>query len=222
MTNVCVREGCEKPQKGKGECINHRRQTLKQEKILAGDLCLVDVCNNPREYNGLCQTHYRRQRKGQPLIGPIPRYKQPCSQPGCENKIKARGLCDGHYKRYLEKRTVEGKLRKRTFLSPGDTRLGSNGYIEMKLPDHPSANANGYVLEHRVVMERLLGRFLMSNENVHHINGDRSDNRIENLELWSTSQPYGQRVQDKVDFAIEILKTYRPDLYKKIEENDGT
>jgi hypothetical protein len=57
-------------------------------------------------------------------------------------------------------------------------------------------------------MESHIGRPLTLNENVHHLNGDRGDNRIENLELWSTRQPKGQRIPDKVQFAIEILAQY--------------
>jgi hypothetical protein len=64
------------------------------------------------------------------------------------------------------------------------------------------------ILEHRYVMEQQLNRKLYIEETVHHINGDRQDNRIENLELFSSRHGPGQRVVDKVDFAIEMLTLY--------------
>lgn len=63
----------------------------------------------------------------------------------------------------------------------GGRHNDAKGYIRACCPDHPFADAKGYVLEHRLVMGAFLGRPLLSTEVVHHINGIRDDNRIENL-----------------------------------------
>lgn len=93
---------------------------------------------------------------------------------------------------------------------PGRYVDGTSGYVFVLAPDHPASRDGGYVREHRLVMERRLGRFLMPNENVHHLNGVRSDNRDENLELWTVTQPSGQRVSDLVSWAEELLRHYAP------------
>lgn len=92
----------------------------------------------------------------------------------------------------------------------GGRTVGKGGYILLWRPDHPRTQNRGYVAEHRLVMEECLGRYLLPGENVHHKNGNRADNRLENLELWNTSQPSGQRIEDKVEWAKQILGLYAP------------
>lgn len=90
------------------------------------------------------------------------------------------------------------------------TSHAGGGYIKELCPEHPRADAGGYVLQHRLVMEQVLGRPLLPTERVHHKNGNRQDNRSENLELWtgvgtSKKDPHGVRVVDKVLDLIDRL-----------------
>ena len=87
-------------------------------------------------------------------------------------------------------------------------RTNSYGYVTMHYPEHPNSWKDGSLLEHTYVMSEYLGRPLKPNENVHHINGVRDDNRIENLELWCKSQPRGQRVNEKQAFYVEFISGY--------------
>ena len=67
------------------------------------------------------------------------------------------------------------------------TKKHSGGYVMVYEPGHPYADRTGYVLEHRLMMEKHLGRHLFSDEIIHHMNGDKTDNRLENLELTTRS-----------------------------------
>lgn len=91
------------------------------------------------------------------------------------------------------------------------TRRHSKGYVLEWAPDHPWAQRSGYVPQHRLVMERAIGRHLLPLETVHHKNGVKDDNRPENLEVWYSGQPAGQRPQDLVQWARAILELYAPE-----------
>ena len=86
--------------------------------------------------------------------------------------------------------------------------MHKKGYLLRWAPGHPRAASGKYVFEHILVMEELLGRYLLPDENVHHRNGIRDDNRPENLELWVRPQPAGIRLTDAVAWAHEILARY--------------
>jgi hypothetical protein len=70
----------------------------------------------------------------------------------------------------------------------GGRIMSGQGYCMVLMREHPNAQSNGYVLEHRIVMERVLGRHLERQEVVHHKNGIKTDNRPENLELTCQSK----------------------------------
>lgn len=84
---------------------------------------------------------------------------------------------------------------------------GRHGYIRLRIP-RTETEPKRDILEHRYVMEKTLGRSLYLGETVHHKNGDRTDNRLENLELFSKNHGPGQRVRDIVAYAIDALNRY--------------
>ncbi len=117
-----------------------------------------------------------------------------CAVTGCASPVLARGLCRMRYQRDAVNLDVVGRLKATDGSGHVDPRKGYR-YIRGRL-------------EHRVVMEQILGRRLEAWENVHHVNGVRSDNRPENLELWVKPQPAGQRA---LDLARWVVENY-PDL----------
>lgn len=175
-------------------------------------ICSAPNCERTHYALGWCQGHYDRNSKRPQEewdLSPIRRWKpQPkiCTVGDCGKPTISRGYCGMHlfrFKKYGDP-GIDGSLK------PGGSRVRLNtGYIKVHTPQHPRANCDGYVLEHRLVMEQKLGRQLYPFENVHHMNGVRDDNRPENLELWTKAQPSGQRVSDLVDW---VLKHYPDDV----------
>lgn len=70
-------------------------------------------------------------------------------------------------------------------------------YMYALVPNHPKATKNGYVLEHRIIMENYLGRILEDNEVVHHLNHDKFDNRLENLQVLTHNKHSKLHALDK-------------------------
>jgi hypothetical protein len=125
--------------------------------------------------------------------------KFPCKFEGCNKPVLSKEYCNSHYRQNLVGRDLV-PLRP---YNPGEWTLNSRGYLVR--------TRNGKQEKyHRVVVEEAIGRPLKSYENIHHKNGDRADNRIENLEVWNTSQPSGQRVIDLWHYALEILNDVGP------------
>lgn len=90
----------------------------------------------------------------------------------------------------------------------GEGHLSKNGYKYITKCGHANCGRYGRILEHIYIMSNHLGRPIRKNETIHHKNGIKNDNRIENLELWHKGQPPGQRVEDKINWAKELLEQY--------------
>lgn len=163
--------------------------------------CKIEKCTTKRYARGWCQTHYVRwQRYGDPL-GRHSRWRRDvCSVGDCNRIIEAQRLCAKHYGRWRRTGRLDASLY-------GEGSI-KNGYKMVSCTGHPNARRDGRIFEHRLAMSEVLGRPLLTGENVHHINGDRLDNRPENLELWITFQPSGQRVSDLLAWAQEVCRRY--------------
>ena len=199
---LCSVEGCNGyPNGARGLCRKHYAQA-KAAGEFGGQHCEIEGCDRlaglgkSRNPGGLtvCAYHYRTLK----AAGLVP--GKPCQAAGCDGVAVSRGYCNKHYSRLRQGVPIDSDDRRPT----GTGHLDRNGYITVGV-------AGRRVLQHRLVMEQHLGRELLPGENVHHINGVRDDNRIENLELWTKSQPSGQRVADKIEWAVELLRLYAPD-----------
>ena len=168
-------------------------------------LCSVDDCDRKHAAKGFCSSHYGfLVRNGDPLARKREYGRKVCLIDGCDERHSARGLCALHYLRW-SKSGDPGEPGRR-IAKRGDVRfMDYQGYWVVACPAEFAAMAasKGRVMEHRLVMARHLGRPLRRFENVHHLNGDRGDNRIENLELWTMPPTSGQRPKNLARWVIE-------------------
>jgi hypothetical protein len=172
------------------------------------EACIEEGCDDvptAKTGRGLCPKHYLAWRLAN---------AEQCTVEDCERPQSANQMCTLH----------DGRKRKSGDTGPaqvvrkpnGSWRLNDLGYMFRVVPGTTKQGQRGKMaggvieLEHRWVMEQHLGRKLVANENVHHRNGIRHDNRLENLELWTVVQPQGQRPED---LAAWVVANY-PDLIK--------
>lgn len=133
-----------------------------------------------------------------------------CSKCFEKKKIIGLGLCSPCY--HMQYRRKKMGIDVNTPRLVGKRNSGhickKDGYKLVYKPLNENSNKNGIIREHRYIMQQYIGRPLRPSETVHHVNGIRTDNRIENLELWDSSHPPGQRVEDKIQWCIEFLKVH--------------
>jgi hypothetical protein len=147
--------------------------------------CTVEGCENRVNGHGYCLKHYQQMWNAGIEI-PGANWKR-CEVDGCERFARSKGYCVKHYFRWKK----YGDPLYLKIAEAGEGHVNKQGYRKIKV--------NGKsVSEHRLVMEKHLGRELRSNETVHHRDGERLNNDITNLELWIGNHGSGSRADEGV------------------------
>jgi hypothetical protein len=175
----CSVEGCVRKHWSRGYCAPHY-SWAKRGGLIPGPLCEIDGCDRPVAGRKMCSRHYQTWWYAQPGKGYLRPTKTPkpvCSVEGCERISRTKNLCNTHYARqYRTGSTGSGEIV--TPAEAGSGWVDDQGYRRF-------VRGGRTTLEHREVMEAMVNRPLESWETVHHLNGDRLDNRPENLQLRS-------------------------------------
>jgi len=214
IERVCKTDCCDRRLHAQGVCSKHYAR-LTRNGFVVGPIkgknkaiCQVAYCGIDAESQQFCVKHLRQIQAHGKVMDNIIREKPQCKADGCTKNAKALRLCVKH-RRWLAKTGNFNVAPSRQGVGTGTENAGSN-YQFVKLA-YDAFYPSEWIQEHRLIMSNQLGRRLKTHENVHHINGDRKDNRTENLELWIVSQPKGQRVEDKISWAVELLSQYAPE-----------
>ena len=211
----CAEPGCESPVYAREHCSKHYRRLLRNGFVTpdrAPQACAVEGCDRTATERSVCHGHYLRLRRTGDVQADVPLERPPaqgCEVRECGRPIHAAGRCQAHYRRW---RTT-GDDREAVPIRRSRGGSISHGYRTVLVDTDELWLTGGRrtELEHRLVMARALGRSLTAAESVHHRNGDRLDNRLSNLQLWSRWQPRGQLLGDKVAWAVELLAAYAPE-----------